>query len=79
VEEIQQNRQLLLRAEMKVPGYAWLEFRVDALSDNKNRLSVNAYYKTKGLWGRTYWYIFLPFHHFIFDNLIKQIERGSAD
>jgi uncharacterized protein YbjT (DUF2867 family) len=79
VEGITDCRQLLLRAEMKVPGYAWLEFRVDPISGDKNRLSVNAYYKTKGLWGRTYWYIFLPFHHFIFDDLIKQIERRSTD
>jgi len=78
VEEICQNKQLLLRAEMKVPGYAWLEFRVDPISGEKNRLSVNAYYKTRGIWGRTYWYIFLPFHHFIFDDLIKQIERRSV-
>jgi hypothetical protein len=77
VEEIKYHRQLLLRAEMKVPGYAWLEFRVDPISGDKNRLSVNAYYKTKGIWGRTYWYIFLPFHHFIFEDLIKQIERRS--
>jgi uncharacterized protein YbjT (DUF2867 family) len=77
VEEIKYHRQLLLRAEMKLPGYAWLEFRVDPISGDKNRLSVTAYYKTKGLWGRTYWYIFLPFHHFIFNDLIKQIERGS--
>ncbi|MDZ8119676.1 SDR family oxidoreductase [Pontiella agarivorans] len=79
VEKIHYSRQLLLRAEMKVPGYAWLEFRVDPISGDKNRLSVNAYYKTKGLWGRTYWYIFLPFHHFIFDDLIKQIEKRSAE
>ena len=78
VEEIRYNKQLLLRAEMKVPGYAWLEFRVDPISGEKNRLSVNAYYKTKGVWGRMYWYIFLPFHHFIFDDLIKQIERRSS-
>jgi uncharacterized protein YbjT (DUF2867 family) len=77
VEEIDTPHQLLLRAEMKVPGYAWLEFRVDPVSGDKNRLSVNAYYKTKGIWGRTYWYIFLPFHHFIFDDLIKQIESRS--
>jgi uncharacterized protein YbjT (DUF2867 family) len=75
VEEIDPPRQLLLRAEMKVPGYAWLEFRVDPVSGDTNRLSVTAYYKTKGLWGRAYWYIFLPFHHFIFSDLIKQIER----
>ncbi len=77
VEEIRYHEQLLLRAEMKVPGYAWLEFRVDPVSGDKNRLSVNAYYKTKGFWGRTYWYIFLPFHHFIFADLIKQIEQSS--
>ena len=77
VEEIHYHKQLLLRAEMKVPGYAWLEFRVDSISGEKNRLSVNAYYKTKGFWGRAYWYIFLPFHHFIFEDLIKQIERSS--
>jgi len=78
VEQIEFHRQLLLRAEMKVPGYAWLEFRVDPVDGEKNRLSVNAYYSTKGLWGRAYWYIFLPFHHFIFDDLIKQIDRRSA-
>lgn len=78
VEEILPPRQLLLRAEMKVPGYAWLEFRVDPVSGEKNRLSVNAYYKTKGFWGRAYWYLFLPFHHFIFTDLIRQIERRSA-
>lgn len=77
VEKIHYHRQLLLRAEMKVPGYAWLEFRVDPITGDKNRLSVTAYYKTRGLWGHTYWYIFLPFHHFIFNDLIKQIERRS--
>ena len=77
VEEIKYHRQLLLRAEMKLPGYAWLEFRVDPISGDKNRLSVMAYYKTKGLWGHVYWYIFLPFHYFIFNDLIKQIERSS--
>ncbi len=77
VEKIHYHRQLLLRAEMKVPGYAWLEFRVDPIAGDKNRLSVTAYYKTRGLWGHTYWYIFLPFHHFIFNDLIKQIEQRS--
>ncbi|HEY5653521.1 MAG TPA: SDR family oxidoreductase [Pontiella sp.] len=77
VEEICDCRQVLLRAEMKLPGYAWLEFRVDPITPGKNRLSVNAYYETKGVWGHLYWYLFLPFHHFIFINLIQQIERNS--
>jgi uncharacterized protein YbjT (DUF2867 family) len=75
VEAIEKNRILRLRAEMKVPGRAWLEFRVDPEGEWQNRLTVTAYYQSKGVWGRVYWYIFLPFHHFIFYDLIKQIEK----
>jgi uncharacterized protein YbjT (DUF2867 family) len=77
VEAIEKNRILRLRAEMKVPGRAWLEFRVDPEGEWQNRLTVTAYYQSKGVWGRVYWYIFLPFHHFIFYDLIKQIEKRS--
>ncbi len=77
VEAIEKNRLLLLRAEMKLPGRAWLEFRADPEGERQNRLTVTAYYQSKGLWGRIYWYIFLPFHHFIFYDLIKQIEKRS--
>ncbi len=77
VEAIEINRLLRLRAEMKLPGRAWLEFRIDPEDDAQNRLTVTAFYQSKGLWGRIYWYIFLPFHHFIFYDLIKQIERRS--
>ncbi len=80
VEQIHPPSQLLLRAEMKLPGYAWLEFRVDEAESpgGRRKLSVNAYYRTQGLWGRLYWYIFLPFHHFIFYDLIRQIERAAG-
>jgi len=77
VEAIERNRLLRLRAEMKVPGRAWLEFRIDPEGEEQNRLTVTAYYQSKGRWGRIYWYIFLPFHHFIFYDLIKQIEKRS--
>ena len=77
VEVIRKNELLRLRAEMKVPGRAWLEFRVSAESELTNRLTVTAYYQSRGLWGRIYWYIFLPFHHFIFYDLIQQIEKRS--
>jgi len=66
----------LLRAEMKLPGKAWLQFRIDPQGD-KNRLLVNAYYQPRGVFGKLYWYIFLPFHFFIFQNLIRQIEKRS--
>jgi uncharacterized protein YbjT (DUF2867 family) len=76
VEDLQKNEMLLLRAEMKLPGKAWLEFRIEPNKD-KNRLVVKAYYQTRGLWGKIYWYLFLPFHFFIFRNLIKEIEKRS--
>lgn len=76
VENIQQNRFLLLRAEMKLPGLAWLEFNIDN-GVGVNKLSVNAYFEPKGIKGVLYWYNFLPFHNVIFTNLLKQIERRS--
>jgi hypothetical protein len=74
VEDLRDNVRLLLRAEMKLPGRAWLEFNIDGMND-QNRLSLKAHYQPRGLFGRIYWYIFLPFHLFIFNNLLKQIEQ----
>lgn len=74
VEELDLDRKLLLRAEMKLPGKAWLQFTVTP-EKNGNRLTVKAFYQTTSFLGRVYWFIFLPFHHFIFKDLITQIER----
>jgi len=76
VEDIKDDMRLLLRAEMKLPGWAWLEFCIEDEGD-KNRLSVNAYFQHKGLAGKIYWYIFLPFHFFIFQDLIEQIDKRA--
>ncbi len=76
IEDIKQDRRLLLRAEMKIPGRAWLEFNIDS-GVVKKKLSVTAYYDTRLLLGRVYWYVCLPFHHFIFRRLITAIERRS--
>jgi uncharacterized protein YbjT (DUF2867 family) len=76
IEDLRPDMRLLLRAEMKLPGKAWLEFNIKP-EDGQNRLSIIAYYYTESLFGRIYWYIFLPFHHFIFSDLITQIERRS--
>jgi len=72
VEKITPGKRLLLRAEMKVPGKAWLEFLIQ-----ENKLSIIAYYDTKTFFGKIYWYLFLPFHHSIFMGLLKQIEKRS--
>jgi len=76
VEDLQPSERLLLRAEMKLPGKAWLEFLAQE-KDVNTRFSINAYYETKTVWGHIYWYMFLPFHFIIFKNLLKQIEKRS--
>ncbi|HUV65324.1 MAG TPA: SDR family oxidoreductase [Sedimentisphaerales bacterium] len=76
VEDLKRDTMLLLRAEMKLPGKAWLQFRIDPEGD-KNRLFANAYYQPSGVFGKPYWYMFLPFHFFIFHSLIRQIEKRS--
>ncbi|MFC2114372.1 DUF2867 domain-containing protein, partial [Bacteroidota bacterium] len=76
VEDLKQDSELLLRAEMKLPGKAWLQFSIDHV-EGGNRLSVHAYFHPSGWKGHVYWYNFLPFHVIIFNNLIKQIEKRA--
>lgn len=76
IEDLKDDRRLLLRAEMRLPGRAWLEFKIDD-TGNKRKLSVIAYYDTKSFLGMAYWYACLPFHRFIFRKLIEAIERRS--
>ena len=77
VEDLIPDGRLLLRAEMKLPGKAWLEFRIRPKQAGTNKLSVTAYFQPHGLPGRIYWYNFLPFHFIIFKNLLKQIVKRS--
>ncbi|MDD5675164.1 MAG: SDR family oxidoreductase [Chitinivibrionales bacterium] len=76
VENIEADRTLLLRAEMKLPGKAWLMFTIEPV-DGKNKLSVTALYQANTIAAKLYWYFFLPFHHFIFRDLITEIEKRS--
>jgi hypothetical protein len=66
------EKRLLLYAEMKLPGEAWLEFRIDA----DNILHQTATFRPWGLKGRLYWYSVLPFHHFIFNGMIGRIAKA---
>ncbi len=65
-----EEKRLLLYAEMKLPGEAWLEFKID-----NNFLVQTATIRPLGLWGRLYWYSVLPFHGFIFRGMIKNITK----
>ncbi|HEV7379577.1 MAG TPA: SDR family oxidoreductase [Dyadobacter sp.] len=65
-----QERRLLLYAEMKLPGEAWLEFRIDG-----EQIIQTATFRPLGLAGRLYWYAVLPFHYFIFNGMINKIAE----
>lgn len=61
---------LVLYAEMKLPGEAWLEFKII-----HNTLYQSATFKPKGIWGKLYWYAILPFHGFIFNGMLNKLIR----
>lgn len=67
-----EEHRLLLFAEMKLPGDAWLEFRIKPYED-KNCLVQTATFRPLGVWGRLYWFLVLPFHGFIFRNMAKNL------
>ncbi len=63
------DKRLLLYAEMKLPGEAWLEFCIN----DKDELEQTATFRPLGLKGRLYWYAVYPFHGFIFDGMLKEL------
>jgi len=64
-----EEKRLLLFAEMKLPGEAWLEFSID----HNNILHQTATFRPYGIWGRLYWISMLPFHWLIFRGMIHNI------
>lgn len=65
---------LLLFAEMKLPGEAWLEFRLN----ERDELVQTATFRPLGLFGRMYWYAVLPFHGFVFSGMLRKVVRGNS-
>tara|TARA_R110002049_G_scaffold25949_3_gene90663 strand:- start:10 stop:1434 length:1425 start_codon:yes stop_codon:yes gene_type:complete len=63
-----EQKKLLLYAEMRLPGEAWLEFKIE-----DGLLKQTATFRPRGLWGRLYWYSVLPFHGFIFSGMINKL------
>jgi hypothetical protein len=67
-----EGKRLLLYAEMKLPGEAWLEFCLTE-KEGKPYLQQTATFRPHGIFGRLYWYSVLPFHFFIFNGMIRNI------
>jgi len=74
VEDLQKDERLLLRAQMKVPGKAWLEFKIQ-----EDTFVQTAYFYPRGLFGRLYWYALIPVHFFVFKNMILSIMKKAKN
>ena len=79
VEEVVPGQLLRLRAEMKVPGLAWLEFHVDpAGEEGRTMLRQRATFFPHGLAGQAYWYAVLPFHGLVFPSMLRRIAAEAV-
>jgi hypothetical protein len=78
VEAVVPDRLIRLRAEMKVPGKAWLEFQSLPEEDGKTLLMQTAYFAPRGLAGFLYWYLLYPIHGFIFSGMIQKIAQRAC-
>ena len=76
-EALEPDRLLRLRAEMKVPGRAWLEFRVEPVDAGTSRLSQTAFFAPRGLSGLLYWYLLYPIHAVIFSGMARTLARRA--
>ncbi|MDB2702630.1 SDR family oxidoreductase [Flavobacteriaceae bacterium] len=66
------EKRLLLFAEMKLPGEAWLEFKIVGTT-----IYQTATFRPRGLWGRLYWYSLVPFHYFIFKGMVRNLTKAT--
>ena len=86
VEKVEENHRLVLRAEMKVPGEAWLSWEAREV-EGGSELTQTALFSPHGFWGFVYWYAMYPAHRFIFSDMCKAIaddaltmaSNGSAE
>lgn len=80
VEAYEPDRRLLLCAEMRLPGRAWLEFEVTAVPGDAKRSIIRqtAIFDPLGVWGRLYWYGVYPLHVLVFRGMLRNLARTAA-
>jgi uncharacterized protein YbjT (DUF2867 family) len=76
VEDVQKDQRLLLRAEMKLPGKAWLEFTIDDEGEMR-KLSLFAHFDTSSVFGVLYWYFCVPLHAYVFRDVLKHVDLAA--
>ncbi|MGW3988152.1 SDR family oxidoreductase [Streptomyces sp. NPDC004830] len=78
VEEIEPGRLLRLRAEMRLPGLAWLEMYTETDEQGRTRYRQRALFHPRGLLGHAYWWSVAPFHAVVFGGMARNIARAAA-
>ena len=78
VEEIEPVRLLRLRAEMRLPGLAWLEMYVETDGEGRTRYRQRALFHPRGLLGHAYWWAVSPFHAIVFGGMARNITQAAA-
>ncbi|MFT5268735.1 MAG: hypothetical protein ACI88C_002176, partial [Acidimicrobiales bacterium] len=79
VEAYEPTSLLRLRAEMKVPGDAWLEWRITTNGEDQTQLRQLARFHPRGITGRAYWWILLPIHKIMWKQLAERIVASAKD
>ncbi|HKU25840.1 MAG TPA: SDR family oxidoreductase [Candidatus Sulfotelmatobacter sp.] len=77
VQQMEAPRTVLLRAEMKVPGAAWLQFELRPERPGRTLLRCCAWFQPRGLFGEIYWYALYPIHLLIFSKLVRAVSRQA--
>jgi uncharacterized protein YbjT (DUF2867 family) len=73
----EKDRRLSLRAEMRLPGEALLDFEIEPKGDNRCLLRQTALFEPRGLFGLMYWYGVLPFHGIVFRGMLRSISQRA--
>jgi len=78
VESYEPGKRLRLKAEMKLPGRAWLDFELIEKSQRRY-IQQTVIYDPLGLFGLIYWYTLLPIHYFLFNGMLKNIVKKGNE
>jgi hypothetical protein len=78
VEALERCKLLRLRAEMRLPGEAWLEFRIEAGDGGGPTLHQRALFVPRGLLGHLYWWAVTPFHGIVFGSMVRNVAAAAA-
>jgi uncharacterized protein YbjT (DUF2867 family) len=78
VEALEPDERVRLHAEMKLPGEAWLEWRIEPEGEGSHVWQLGRFHP-RGLWGRAYWFAVAPFHRFVFPSLLDGIADDAAE